>query len=75
MSLSMPATKTPSSLSNARFNRSQLRLFMRRSERHLFNSAKQSLASVTVGEVTKSRSMKLDAIVKFVRVSARLVSI
>ena len=69
MSRSMPATNTPSSLSNAKFSRSQLRLLMRKRERQALSNAKHSLASAGVGEVTKSSKMKLDAIVKLVRVS------
>jgi len=69
MSRSMPATKTPSSLSNARFSKSQLRLLMRKSERQALSNAKHSFASAIVVEVTKRSKMKLDAMVKLARVS------
>lgn len=69
ISFSMPATKTPSNLSKAKFSRSQLRLFTRNSDRHEVSRLRLSLASCKVVDVTKSRSMKLEAMVKLVRAS------
>lgn len=66
---SIPLTNTPSSLSRARFNRSQLRLLMRSKLLHAFSKARHSFASLTAGDVTKRRSMKLLAMVKLVRES------
>lgn len=69
INLSIPATKTPSSLSSARLSISQLRLLIRRSERQALSRVRHSFASADVGAVTKRTSMKLEAIVKFVRAS------
>lgn len=72
--VSIPATKTPSSRSNARFNRSQLLLFTRSKERQAYKSVRHSLASARVGDVTKSNNIKLEAMVKFERESGNLIS-
>ena len=65
-----PLTNTPSSLSSARFSKSQLRLFSLRAARQPSSNSRHSRASSTISALTNRCRKKEEMRVKFARESS-----